>query len=84
MLQELLWHKQIHKTVSECVRACVRVCVCGGEVEREGEREREKLYFFFNPILFAVCTSTFNKLCKNMYTCIQWHVEECSIAVVAL
>jgi hypothetical protein len=23
---------------------------------------------FFNPILFAICTSTFTKLCKNMYT----------------
>jgi hypothetical protein len=24
--------------------------------------------FFCNPILFAICTSTFSKLCKNMYT----------------
>jgi hypothetical protein len=24
--------------------------------------------FFLNPILFAICTSTFSKLCKNMYT----------------
>jgi hypothetical protein len=23
---------------------------------------------FWNPILFAICTSTFSKLCKNMYT----------------
>jgi hypothetical protein len=23
---------------------------------------------FFNPILFAVCTSTFSKLCKKTYT----------------
>jgi hypothetical protein len=38
--------------------------------------------FFCNPILFAVCTSTFSKLCKNMYTCIQWHVEECSVALL--
>jgi hypothetical protein len=26
------------------------------------------LILFCNPILFAVCTSTFSKLCKNMYT----------------
>jgi hypothetical protein len=25
-------------------------------------------WFFLNPILFAICTSTFRKLCKNMYT----------------
>jgi hypothetical protein len=34
-------------------------------------------FFSRNPILFAICTSTFSKLCKNMYTCIQWHVEGC-------
>jgi hypothetical protein len=22
----------------------------------------------YNPILFAICTSTFSRLCKNMYT----------------
>jgi hypothetical protein len=27
-----------------------------------------ELIFFCNPILFAICTSTFSKLCKNMYT----------------
>jgi hypothetical protein len=32
--------------------------------------------YVFNPILFAVCTSTFSKLCKQP---IQWHVEECSV-----
>jgi hypothetical protein len=26
------------------------------------------LFFFCNPILFAISTSTFTKLCKNMYT----------------
>jgi hypothetical protein len=26
------------------------------------------LFIFCNPILFAICTSTFSKLCKNMYT----------------
>jgi cytochrome c biogenesis protein CcdA len=26
------------------------------------------LAIFLNPILFAICTSTFSKLCKNMYT----------------
>jgi hypothetical protein len=25
-------------------------------------------HFFCKPILFAICTSTFSKLCKNMYT----------------
>jgi hypothetical protein len=39
-------------------------------------------YLFCNPILFAIYTSTFSKLCKNMYTCIQWHVEECSVALL--
>jgi hypothetical protein len=28
----------------------------------------KKEFFFCNPILFAICTSTFSKLCKNMYT----------------
>jgi hypothetical protein len=27
-----------------------------------------------NPTLFAICTSTCNKLCKKL---VQWHVEEC-------
>jgi hypothetical protein len=27
-----------------------------------------EILFFCNPILFAICTSTFSKLCKNMYT----------------
>jgi hypothetical protein len=25
-------------------------------------------FFFCNPILFAVCTSTFSKLCVNVYS----------------
>jgi hypothetical protein len=29
---------------------------------------QKTFYHFFNPILFAICTSTFSKLCKNMYT----------------
>jgi hypothetical protein len=41
-----------------------------------------KSLFFCNPILFAICTNTFIRLCKNMYTYIQWHVEECSIALL--
>jgi hypothetical protein len=36
-------------------------------------------FFFGNPILFAICTSAFSKLCKR---CIQWHVEECSVALL--
>jgi hypothetical protein len=36
-------------------------------------------FFFGNPILFAACTSTFSKLCKRR---IQWHVEECSVALL--
>jgi hypothetical protein len=35
--------------------------------------------FFCNPILFAICTSTFSKLCKKR---IQWHVEECSLVLL--
>jgi hypothetical protein len=38
-----------------------------------------KNIFFYNPILFAVCTSTFSKLCKQH---IQQHVEECSVALL--
>jgi hypothetical protein len=36
-------------------------------------------YFFWNPILFAICTSTFSKFCKRR---IQWHVEERSVAIL--
>jgi hypothetical protein len=36
------------------------------------------IIIFLNPILFAICTSTFSKLCKRR---IQWHVEECSLAL---
>jgi hypothetical protein len=35
--------------------------------------------FFCNPILFAVRTSTFSRLCKKKH--IQWHIEECSLAL---
>jgi hypothetical protein len=31
-----------------------------------------------NPILFAICTSAFGKLCKQR---VQWHKEECSVAL---
>jgi hypothetical protein len=34
--------------------------------------------FFVIPISFAICISTFSKLCKRR---IQWHVEECSLAL---
>jgi hypothetical protein len=40
------------------------------------------VYFFCNSILFAICTNTFSKLCKNMYKCIRRHVEECSVALL--
>jgi SNF family Na+-dependent transporter len=33
----------------------------------------------YGLILSAICTSVFSKLCK---TCIQWHVEECSVAIL--
>jgi hypothetical protein len=35
--------------------------------------------FFGNPILCAICTKTFSKLCKKH---MQWHVEECSLALL--
>jgi hypothetical protein len=35
--------------------------------------------FFCNPILFAIYTSTLSKLGRR---CIQWHVEECSVALL--
>jgi hypothetical protein len=37
------------------------------------------LFFFFNPILFAICTNTFSKLCQQR---IKQHVEECSVALL--
>jgi hypothetical protein len=40
---------------------------------------RPTIQFFRNPILFAICTSTFSKLCKRH---IEWHVEECSLALL--
>jgi hypothetical protein len=30
--------------------------------------QRRGFFFFEIPFLFAICTSTFSKLCKNMYT----------------
>jgi hypothetical protein len=41
------------------------------------------LYLSCNPISFAICTNTFSTLCKNMYTHIEWHVEECSVALLS-
>jgi hypothetical protein len=35
---------------------------------RDMQGRTGRQYFFCNPILFAVATSTFSKLCKNMYT----------------
>jgi hypothetical protein len=34
---------------------------------------------FRNPILFAVCTTKFSKLCTKR---IQWYAEECSVALL--
>jgi hypothetical protein len=36
-------------------------------------------FFCCNSILFAVCTSTFSKWCIKG---IQWHAEECSVALL--
>jgi hypothetical protein len=51
-------------------------------VAREKPQQSSLQLFFFcyfcNPILFAICTSTFSILCKD----IQWHVEECSLALL--
>jgi hypothetical protein len=49
---------------------------------RQQSNTYSRFFFFWNPILFAICTSTFSKLCKDMYTCIQWHVEECLAALL--
>jgi hypothetical protein len=38
--------------------------------------------FFLNTILFAIYTNSLSKLCKNMYTCIECHIEECSVALL--
>jgi hypothetical protein len=35
--------------------------------------------YFFNPILFAICTSTFSKLRKNS---LQWYVEKYPLALL--
>jgi hypothetical protein len=40
-------------------------------------KSRMMIFFFCNLISFAICTSTFSKLCKQR---VQWHVEECSVA----
>jgi hypothetical protein len=33
------------------------------------KRQQNYSFFFCNPILFAICTSTFSKLCKkNVYS----------------
>jgi hypothetical protein len=40
---------------------------------------KQNIFIFSNPILFAICTSTFSKLCKIR---IQWHVEECLVALL--
>jgi hypothetical protein len=37
---------------------------------------------FCSPILFAISTSTFGKLCNKRIKRIQWHVEECSVALL--
>jgi hypothetical protein len=52
------------------------VCVCEYEFILFVLSCVGRSFLFCNPILFAICTSTFSKLCKDMYTCIQWHVEE--------
>jgi hypothetical protein len=44
-----------------------------------GEQALKKNFIFWNPILFAICTSTFRKLCKNR---IQWHVAESSVVLL--
>jgi hypothetical protein len=50
------------------IYTCTCVCVCD--------------VFFCSPILFAICTITFSKLCKRTYKNVQWHVEECSVALI--
>jgi hypothetical protein len=34
----------------------------------ETQNQHRDVLFFCNPILFAVCTSTFSKVCKKTYT----------------
>jgi hypothetical protein len=40
-------------------------------------QNRERVRFFYNPILFAICTSTFSRSCKRL-------VEECSLALLCI
>jgi hypothetical protein len=47
--------------------------------KESGFREGFFFFVFCNSILFAICTGTFSKLCKRR---IQWHVEECSVALL--
>jgi hypothetical protein len=42
--------------------------------------EKTIMIFFCNPIAFAICSSTMNKLCKNVYS--GMYVEECSVALL--
>jgi hypothetical protein len=37
---------------------------------------------FLNPTLFAICNSTFSKLCKQCIHYTLWYVEECSVALL--
>jgi hypothetical protein len=51
------------------------------DFRRENLKSILQFLIFFNSILFAICTSTFSKLCKNVNTYIQLHVEECLVAL---
>jgi hypothetical protein len=43
---------------------------CSGKAQKQlyGKLQYNILNFFYNPILFVICASTFSKLCKKTYT----------------
>jgi hypothetical protein len=47
------------------------------EIKKNHSEYSVRPLFFCNPILFAICTSTFSKLCKQR---IKWQVEGRSVA----
>jgi hypothetical protein len=86
ILYELCRNVQVSNNSS--IVACVR---CHGNVYTEPLRSNDTqgytcneadlffILYFWNPILFAICTNIFSRLCKRR---IQWHVEECSVALL--
>jgi hypothetical protein len=59
-------HIKIRDTIILPIVLYVREIYC--LVLRVEHRSKVCGNFFCNPILFVICTSTFSKLCKNVYS----------------